>query len=83
MSTTTSVIPTLLQGMVEAERYPDAPEYSAVVLPETLGPFVKQLVFFDEARTRRVVYPGPIQGIEQELPPVDEALINRLIIILT
>ena len=60
-------------GESVAEQHPDAPEYSAVVLPVAIGPFVKQLVFFDDARTRRVVYPGPIRGIEQQLPPVDEA----------
>lgn len=60
-------------GKSHAEQYPDAPEYSAVVLPVAIGPFVKQLVFFDDARTRRVVYPRPIRGIEQQLLPVDEA----------
>jgi hypothetical protein len=60
-------------GEPHPERYPDSPEYSAVVLPAAMGLLVEQLVFFDDARTRRVVYPGPIRGIEQELPPVDEA----------
>jgi hypothetical protein len=60
-------------GESVAEQHPDAPEYSAVVLPAVIGPFVKQLVFFDDARTRRVVYPRPILGIDQRLPPVDEA----------
>ena len=65
-------------GEPPAERYPDAPEYSAVVLPTAAGLHVKQLGFFDDARTRRVVYPGPIRGIDQATPPVDKATDSAL-----
>lgn len=58
-------------GTTIRDEWPFAPEYSAVVLPAIFGPRVQQLVFFDEARTRRVVYPGPIRAIDTDSNSVE------------
>lgn len=60
-------------GESYAEQYPDAPEYSVVVLPAVLGRLLKQAVFFDDARTRRTVYPGPISIVNVPAPSLKQA----------
>jgi hypothetical protein len=65
-------------GTTIRDEWPFAPEYSAIVLPALFGPRVQQLVFFDEACTHRVVFPGPIRAVDTDSNSVEAQQIREV-----